>query len=225
MKWSFTETFFPSISSCVCLTCPTQQYRFGVISAILHEVYVSSLLLQLYVWVPAWVGCSPDIQVAPENRNAWPTNGYHVTAMSVHKPFIWKISPVVLVKWKCCAWTYISGGQVSCCARSTTTLDLPSFFLTRGSDAWVFAAQKWPCPLSMRYLQHYTTQRLYCDFIVWTERNLHMSGSLRMTHLKKYSASGMIVCRNSCKPLHKLKTLSNYAHTKIFQIIACMVLL
>ena len=29
-------------------------------------------------------------------------------------------------------------------------------------------------------LQLYTTQRLYCDFVVWTEQNLHMSASLYM---------------------------------------------
>ena len=37
------------IASCACLIFPTQHYRFGVISAILHEVYVSSLVLQVCV--------------------------------------------------------------------------------------------------------------------------------------------------------------------------------
>ena len=89
--------------------------------------------------------------------------------MLVHIPFI-GTSPVVFVKWKRCAWTYSSGGQVSCCARSTTILDLPNFSYTR--QGWVFAAQKWPCPLlSMPVTTlHYTKVVLWLCCLDWVKR-------------------------------------------------------
>ena len=100
--------------------------------------------------------------------------------MSIHKPFI-RTYPVVFVKRKCCIWTYSSGGQVSCCARYTRTLDLPNFFFTWNRMGLCNSK------MTMRFvhyyqcqLQLYTTQRLYCDFVVWTEQNLHMSASLYM---------------------------------------------
>ena len=117
--------------------------------------------------------------------------------MSVHKPFI-GTSPVVFVKWKCCAWTCSSGGQVSCCARCTTTLDLPSFFLTRGRNGSCSSMMTMPITINVSYNSTLHKGCAACDFVVWTEWNLHKSTSLSMTH--------------SCKlSFHKLKTFSNYA--------------
>ena len=119
--------------------------------------------------------------------------------MSIHKPFI-ATSPGVFVKRKCCAWTWSSWGQVSCCARSTTTLDLLNFFLRLGRD-WSLQLQDdhvnyYQCQLQLYKVT--TLQRLYYVFVVWTERNLQMRASLQMTH--------------SCKlSFHKLKIFSNYA--------------
>ena len=96
--------------------------------------------------------------------------------MSVHKPFI-GTSPVVFVKWKCCAWTYIVL-EVKCPAVQDILLLLiyQITFYTRQDGSLQLKddhAHYYQCQLQL-----YTTQRLYCDFVVWTEQNLHMSASL-----------------------------------------------
>ena len=79
--------------------------------------------------------------------------------ISVHKPSI-RTSPVVFVKWKCCAWIWGSGGQVSCCARSTTTtLDLQNFFLTQGRDG---SFQLHPCSLLSSPVSYNSTLHKGC---------------------------------------------------------------
>ena len=113
--------------------------------------------------------------------------------MSIHKPFI-RTSPVVFVKWN--AVHGLGALEVKCPAVRDLLL-LLTYQITRGRDGSLQLqddhAHYYQCQLQL-----YTTQRLYCDFVVWTEWNLHISASLRMTH--------------SCKlSFHKLKTFSNYA--------------
>ena len=91
--------------------------------------------------------------------------------VSVHKPFI-GASPAAFVECKCCELGVL---EVKCPfrARSTTTLDLPNFFLARGKDGSLQLKHD-HAHYYQRQLQLYGMQRLYCDFVVWTEGNLHV---------------------------------------------------
>ena len=81
--------------------------------------------------------------------------------VSVHKPFIGAL-PDAFVECNCCRLGVV---EVKCpfCARSTT-LDLPDFFLARGTDGSLQLkhdhAHYYQCQLQL-----YATQRLYCDFV------------------------------------------------------------
>ena len=94
--------------------------------------------------------------------------------VSVHRPFI-GASPDAFIECKCCGLGVV---EVKCpfCTRSATlesVADLPQFCLTKGQDGSLHLkhnhAYYYQCQLQL-----YVTQRLYCDFVVWTEGNLHI---------------------------------------------------
>lgn len=91
--------------------------------------------------------------------------------VSVDKPLI-GASPDAFVECKCCGHGVL---EVKCpfCARSSTTMDLPKFYLAKAQDGSLHLkhdhAYYYQCQLEL-----YATQRSYCDFVVWTEDNLHI---------------------------------------------------
>ena len=91
--------------------------------------------------------------------------------VSTHKPHF-GAPPYAFVECNCCGRRVL---EVKCpfCARSSAVLDLPNFCLTKDKGSSLHLkrdhAYYYQCQLQL-----YATQRLYCDFVVWTEANLHI---------------------------------------------------
>ena len=92
--------------------------------------------------------------------------------VSVDKPFI-EASPDAFVQCKCCGPGVV---EVKCpfCIQSTSLdSDLPNFCLTRSQDGCLHLKRDHPYYYQCQ-LQLYVSQRAYCDFVVWTEADVHV---------------------------------------------------
>ena len=93
--------------------------------------------------------------------------------VSVDKPFI-GASPDAFVQCKCCGPGVV---EVKCpfCVRCRLCVDtdLPSFCLTKGPDGRLHLKHDHPYYYQCQ-LQLFVSQRSYCDFVVWTEADVHV---------------------------------------------------